>query len=151
MPLHLRDVVDSDYTFFFDLQRDDEGAKMAAFGTRDADARALAVRWRRGTSTTKAIVLDASVVGYVSSFTLGDELHLTYWIARSHWGRGVATAAVEQFLRVMTERPLHASTAHDNVGSQRVLEKCGFVKTGTERAFASARGEEIDEVFFVLE
>jgi RimJ/RimL family protein N-acetyltransferase len=44
-----------------------------------------------------------------------------------------------------------ASTAGDNVASQRVLERCGFKRTGEqERAFAEARGEEIDEVMFRL-
>ncbi|NEE38241.1 GNAT family N-acetyltransferase, partial [Streptomyces sp. SID7982] len=33
---------------------------------------------------------------------------------------------------------------------RRVLEKCGFVVTGTDRGFAQARGEEIDEVLVTL-
>jgi RimJ/RimL family protein N-acetyltransferase len=56
-----------------------------------------------------------------------------------------------RFLEGVEERPLYARAAADNLGSIRVLEKCGFHRTGTERAFANARGEEIDEAFFVLD
>jgi RimJ/RimL family protein N-acetyltransferase len=47
-------------------------------------------------------------------------------------------------------RPLYASAAADNAGSIRVLEKCGFRRTGEVRALAKARGAEITEVFFEL-
>ena len=33
-----------------------------------------------------------------------------------------------------------------NVASARVLEKCGLVRMGTNRDFANARGQEIEEV-----
>jgi RimJ/RimL family protein N-acetyltransferase len=32
----------------------------------------------------------------------------------------------------------------------RVLEKCGFIRTGTNRDFANARGKEIEEVLLKL-
>lgn len=44
---------------------------------------------------------------------------------KEHWG-SVATRALAAFLRLVTERPLHAHVAQHNVGSRRVLEKCGF-------------------------
>lgn len=50
----------------------------------------------------------------------------------------------------MTTRPLHARAAADNAGSVRVLEKCGFTVTGTDRGYANARGAEIDEVLLTL-
>lgn len=37
-----------------------------------------------------------------------------------------------------------------NMGSIRVLEKCGFMKTRVEKAFANARGNEIEEVIYKL-
>ena len=48
-------------------------------------------------------------------------------------------------------RPLYGRAAADNLGSLRVLEKCGFVRVGSERGFASARGEEIEEVILRLD
>jgi RimJ/RimL family protein N-acetyltransferase len=74
---------------------------------------------------------------------------VTYWIDRAFWGRGLATAALREFVRE-EPRPLHARVAKDNVGSRRVLEKCGFVLIAEERGFANARGAEIDELVLRL-
>src|SRR5215813_15116650 len=38
----------------------------------------------------------------------------------------------------------------DNLGSIRVLEKCGFTVTGSAKAFANGRGAEIEETCLVL-
>ena len=73
-----------------------------------------------------------------------------YWIGKEFWGNGIATQALTEFLRIVNNRPLYASTANDNVASIRVLEKCGFAMRGTAKAFAKTRGAEIDEVFFEL-
>jgi RimJ/RimL family protein N-acetyltransferase len=58
--------------------------------------------------------------------------------------RGV-TAAVT-LREVVTERSLFARAAEDDLASRRVLEKCGFVVVGQDRANADARGGEIVEV-----
>ncbi|MCA9752253.1 MAG: GNAT family N-acetyltransferase, partial [Gemmatimonadetes bacterium] len=76
---------------------------------------------------------------------------LTYWIAREFWGRGIATAAVSAFLHVDRGRPFGARVAEGNAGSERVLEKCGFRRVGTDRGFANARGEDIGETIFRLD
>ena len=153
--IQLRDVIESDFPFFFELQSDAAAARMAAFGTRDPDAAAHAARWKQslagGTTTQKAIVGGSGdVLGFVATFLHGGEPQVTYWIARSHWGRGVATAALRLLLRSVEVRPIYASAAKDNVASLRVLEKCGFEVRGSERAFATARNEEVEEVFLVL-
>ena len=51
-----------------------------------------------------------------------------YWVGREFWGRGLATAALAELVTEIPERPLHAWVASSNVGSIRVLEKCGFVE-----------------------
>jgi RimJ/RimL family protein N-acetyltransferase len=66
------------------------------------------------------------------------------WIGRDHWGNGYATAALRAFLDVEHRRPLHAHVADHNVGSRRVLEKCGFVLDH------SAQGEDVLEHVLVL-
>jgi len=58
------------------------------------------------------------------------EREVGYWIGREHWGRGVATAALAAFVAEVTERPLFAHVVNSNAGSIRVLEKCGFRRTG---------------------
>ena len=152
--IHLRDAIDSDYSVFFELQRDSVSARMAAFGTQDSDAGAHVARWKKAlgdaSCTQKAIVVGGEVVGFAATFLHDGRVEVTYWIARAHWGRGIATAALAQLAAAITTRPLYASAARDNVASLRVLEKCGFAIVGSGRAFANARGEEIDEVFLEL-
>jgi RimJ/RimL family protein N-acetyltransferase len=75
-------------------------------------------------------VVGEQVVGNVVSWRDGSERLVGYWIGRDHWGKGIATAALTSFLRVVEERPLHARVAKHNVGSIRVLEKCGFAMSG---------------------
>ena len=53
-------------------------------------------------------------------------------MGRRRPGRGVATAALGLFVAEVAERPLFAFVAASNVGSIRVLEKNGFVRTTDE-------------------
>ncbi|MBP8242640.1 MAG: GNAT family N-acetyltransferase, partial [Thermoflexales bacterium] len=55
-----------------------------------------------------------------------------YWLGREFWGKGIATRALEAFLAIDTTRPLHAFVVHHNLGSIRVLEKCGFVRAAQD-------------------
>ena len=55
------------------------------------------------------------------------------------------------FLEFVTVRPLYARAAKDNIGSRRVLEKCGFVICGEDKGFAHARGAEIEEYVLRLD
>jgi RimJ/RimL family protein N-acetyltransferase len=152
--IHLRQVLDGDYAILFEYQRDAVSAWMAAFGTKDSDAGELAARWKSsladGSTMQRAIVEGGNVVGFVATFISEGKPQVTYWIARSHWGRGIATAALRQLLRCIPARPMYASAAKDNMASLRVLEKCGFTIRGSGKAFATARGEEIEEVFLEL-
>jgi RimJ/RimL family protein N-acetyltransferase len=72
-------------------------------------------------------------------------LEVTYWIGREFWGRGIATAALAEFLKLQTTRPIFGRAAKDNVGSLRVLAKCGFVIIREDKGYAYARGEEVEE------
>ena len=83
-------------------------------------------------------------------FTLFGECEVSYWIARRHWGRGIATAPLRRFVAEQTQRRLHARAAKDNAGSIRVLQRCGFVVCGEGRALAEARGVDVDEWVFRL-
>ncbi len=52
-------------------------------------------------------------------------MEVTYWLGREFWGRGLATQALQRMLHLVVARPLFASAATDNLGSMRVLQKCG--------------------------
>ena len=47
--------------------------------------------------------------------------------------------------------PLYARAAKDNIGSRRVLEKCGFAVVGEDTGYAHARGVETEEVVLRLD
>ena len=50
-----------------------------------------------------------------------------YWLGREFWGRGIASAALGEFLTIDTSRPLYGVVAEHNTASRRVLERHGFV------------------------
>ena len=77
---------------------------------------------------TRTILADGAVAGNVVSWLQDGERLVGYWIGREHWGRGIATRALAELLREIEERPLYAHVARHNVGSIRVLEKCGFTR-----------------------
>ncbi len=156
MDVTLREVRDADLPLLFAYMNEPEGIRMAAFTAKDPSDKAhFDAHWARirqdPTVITRIIVdADGEIVGNAGVFGPPEEREVTYWIGRQHWGRGAATAALRALLALAPERPLHARAAADNIGSIRVLEKCGFVATGTDRGYANGRGEEVDEVLFTL-
>jgi RimJ/RimL family protein N-acetyltransferase len=84
------------------------------------------------TALKKTILFDGEVAGNIVSFVNSGEREVGYWIGRGFWGRGVATRALAEFLRLEERRPLHARVVRHNTASIRVLEKCGFRVTGEE-------------------
>jgi RimJ/RimL family protein N-acetyltransferase len=53
-------------------------------------------------------------------------------------------------LKIGKIRPIYRRVAFDNYSSQKVLEKCNFVKIGKEKGFANARQAEIEEYIYKL-
>ena len=154
--LFLRDVVEDDLSLFFEFQLDPGANYMAAFIARDpTDREAFTAHWNKilaePTNIIRTILWDGQVVGSVSSYEESGKPEVTYWIGRAHWGKGIATRALTAFLaQANTTRPIYARVAKDNLGSRRVLEKCGFQVIGETKGFASARGEEIEELLLEL-
>jgi RimJ/RimL family protein N-acetyltransferase len=156
MQCELRELTDDDLDVVFAQWADPVAAKMAAFTAPDhMEREAFERRWLRlqadETVLNRAVVVDGEVAGTIGSWGGAGEREITYWIGRAYWGRGIATCALRVFLEVETTRPLHARVAADNVASRRVLEKCGFRVVGTDRGFAGARGQEIDELVLRLD
>jgi RimJ/RimL family protein N-acetyltransferase len=97
------------------------------------------------------ILVGDEPVGYIGIFWQGADREITYWVDRSVWGRGIASAALASFITAVPFRPLFARVAADNTRSVRVLEKCGFRHVNTECSFAEQRGTEIDEFVYRLD
>jgi RimJ/RimL family protein N-acetyltransferase len=125
----LRDPTNADFEPIFAMMQDPVANAMSMVHPLPRDQ--FEQRWHSTSddpSIRKKIILcDAQVVGKVSSFTVEDETHVGYLVAQSHWGRGIMSEALRLFLELVEHRPLMAHVASSNVGSRRVLEKCGFV------------------------
>lgn len=150
--VRLRVVTPADLPRLFEFQTDPASCAMAAVRPRgDASFRAL---WEKvltdKTHPVRAILQGEELVGSISCFAIGSEVHVGYWIARAHWGRGIATQALALFLVEIEKRPLHARVASENAGSIRVLERCGFHITGREHSPATERFIECEETLLTL-
>jgi ribosomal-protein-alanine N-acetyltransferase len=78
---------------------------------------------------------DEAVVGRFNLYDIVDgTADVGYRVAQRVAGRGVATATLENFCRIANEEygivRLRAATPRENVASQQVLRKAGFMATG---------------------
>ena len=140
----LRDVREDDLDVFFEQQREPEGMAMALMPAREREA--FDAHWRRILADDNllawTIEADGEVVGNAVSWQLDGRQVVGYWLGREFWGRGLATAALTELVEELEQRPLHAWVARSNLGSIRVLEKCGFLRI----AETSEHDERIDQV-----
>lgn len=79
---------------------------------------------------------------------------LGYWIARAHWGRGIATEAVRALVEhafddLALER-VYAQHFTWNPASGRVLEKAGLRREGLLRGHVQKDGVAVDNVLYGL-
>ena len=128
----LREVRDSDLDALFEQQADPESSAMAGVPSRERAA--FDAHWRRiladENNVIRVIDVGGEAAGHVLSWPSEGRRYVGYWVAREFWGRGLASAALAEYLGEVRERPLHALVSTDNVGSIRVLEKNGFVAIG---------------------
>ncbi|MEI7779231.1 MAG: GNAT family N-acetyltransferase [Actinomycetes bacterium] len=128
MDVELRPVLESDLPSFYAHQSDPVACAIAGFPARVQTE--FFAHWHRilvdpGVKC-RAIVADDVLVGNVVAFDLDGHREVGYWLDRPQWGNGIATAALRAFLAIELLRPLHGNAAVTNLGSIRVLEKCGF-------------------------
>ena len=155
LDIKLRPTEIADLDILFQFQTDKEGGYLAAFMSKDpTDKLAYITKYTKlladPTINNQTILLDNTIVGSVAKFVMEGDPEITYWIDRKYWGQGIATKALSQLLAIETTRPIFGRVAFDNFGSQKVLEKCGFIKIGTDRGFANARQAEIEECIYKL-
>jgi RimJ/RimL family protein N-acetyltransferase len=128
----IRPVDISDVPIFYEQQDDPVASAMAAFPSRDRETHNA--HWAKILADeavlSRTIVENHVVVGNIGSFVVNGERQVGYWIGRQYWGRGYATAALAELLAEVSARPIYAHVVEHNVGSLRVLAKCGFVVIG---------------------
>lgn len=116
---------------------------------------------RHGQGTTVPhVILDGAgrVVGCVtlSEIVRGpfQSCSLGYWVGAADNGRGLATAAARDIIRVAFEElrlhRIQAGTLLGNVRSQRVLERNGFVRYGVAPAYLNIAGQWQDHALYQL-
>ena len=119
--------------------------RLLPFPARDRET--FYAHWRRNLANESAIhrtiVHDGEVAGNIVSWEQDGKRLIGYWIGRDFWGKGVATRALAEFVAEVPQRPLHAWVAATNVGSIRVLEKCGFV-------MVDSRTTDVEELLYEL-
>ena len=131
MTVTLREVTQEDLSTFFEHQLDAEATRMAAFPSRDHQA--FMAHWAKimnketnETGILSTILADDTVAGNIVYWEAAGEPNIGYWLGKTHWGKGIASAAVAQFLTKIQTRPVYAHVAKHNFASIRVLQKCGF-------------------------
>jgi ribosomal-protein-alanine N-acetyltransferase len=154
-PVILRPTDPAELGWFYRFQLDPVATYLAAFTPRvPLDEAAYVAKYtaflREPTIHMQTILMAGSIVGSIAKFEVEGEAELTYWLDRTYWGQGIATQALHAFLALEPTRPLRGRVACDNIGSQRVLEKNGFVQIGTASGFAPARQAEIVEFIYQL-
>ena len=129
--ISLRPVAEDDLEVFYQQQADPVASAMAVFPTREREV--LFANWHRNLAredaVNRTILVDGAVAGHVVSWESDGRRLVGYWVGQEFWGRGVATAAVTHLLGEIAQRPLFAYVASSNIGSIRVLEKNGFMRT----------------------
>ena len=129
MNVSLRPLENRDLDTIYQQLTDPESIRMAAFTTGDQtdrhafDDRMSRLRADPGVSN-RVIDVDGAIAGTIASFRIDDQLEVTYWVDRTYWGNGIASAA---------------------------LQKAGFRRVGVNRDVARGRGEEIDETILRLD
>jgi len=153
--IELKDTTETDFDCLFSFQLDKEANYLAAFTSKDpTDKIAYIEKWTRllsdKTVNSKTIFLKSKIVGSIAKFEMEGKSEITYWIGKEYWGKGIASNALQQFLKTEKNRPIYGRVAFNNFGSQKVLEKCEFKKTGTKIGFANSRETEIEEIIYRL-
>ncbi|HJR81548.1 MAG TPA: GNAT family N-acetyltransferase [Anaerolineales bacterium] len=151
--IQLRDVTEADLPIFYQQQLDPEAAQMANFPSRNRDS--FMAHWTRimadESVQLRTILFHGEVAGNIVCFEQLGEREVGYWLGKEYWGKGIATKALEEFLKEIHIRPLYAHVAKHNIGSRRVLEKCGFTITAEDRFFSEVFGKNLDEYILTLD
>jgi [ribosomal protein S5]-alanine N-acetyltransferase len=122
-----------------------------------AGIQAALAEHQRGTKLPHVILTDHGQVA--GRITLNEivrgpfqSCHMGYWVAADYNGRGLATGAVRDIIRVAFEElglhRIEAGTLLHNVRSQRVLERNGFIRFGVAPAYLQIAGRWQDHAMY---
>ena len=144
----LRAVEYDDYRDMFEYGSDDEVTKMLNWDSyrtvqdaKDAVNNVFLTRPSKGTPSAYAIIHkeDNKMIGTCDFFRVDWEKEsgeIGYCLNRDYWNRGYITksckAVIEFGFNYLGLNKIEIGHMKDNIGSKRVIEKCGFKYTGEE-------------------
>jgi RimJ/RimL family protein N-acetyltransferase len=139
----LREVRSEDIPVFYEYQADAEANALSGVPAREWNA--YEAHWTKLRADPETLLRtitteDGAVAGQLLSFPREGIREIGYWLGREFWGRGIATAALAEFLELVPERPVYGVVSEANVASRRVLERNGFVLAERRGAEPSAPG-----------
>ncbi len=148
--LILRPLTVDDAVHYARLLGDDSASIQMTATIPDPCTEADAREWltlRLGRGERMFAILKAADDEFVGTLGMiqqpGDTFVLGYWVGRVHAGQGYASEAVRlvaEYARRLGAAKLCAETFPENTASGRVLEKAGFVLTGTTQHDFPLRG-----------
>lgn len=106
---------------------------------------ATPLRWGLWPADGGALV---ATVGFHTISPLNRTAEVAYDVAPAHWGRGIARAACRGVVQWGFDTRgwvrVQGTVLLPNIGSQRVLERCGFQREGRLRHYRIVRGQPAD-------
>ncbi|XP_044498257.1 uncharacterized N-acetyltransferase p20-like [Mangifera indica] len=155
-PLELSDIDD-----FMVWARDDKVTSFTSYGpfSRKEEGIEYINEVVRPHEWFKAICINNRPIGAISVTPFADSARcrgeIGYVLGSKYWGKGIATRAVKMVVNmIFDEWPhlerLEALVDVENVGSQKVLQKAGFMREGVLRKYCIMKGKTRDMVMFSL-
>lgn len=128
------------------------------------EAESFVIRARAANTAGEGLIMalcrrssPAKLIGVISVTGRPDEPEprLGYWLGTPFWGEGLMTEAalalVDAAFAYAGHSALVSAAMIENRGSQRVLEKCGFHRTGESAPVFEARGGAVPSYDFRLD
>jgi RimJ/RimL family protein N-acetyltransferase len=105
-----------------------------------------------------AIEINGEAVGGIGLHPQTDihkkNAELGYWLAEPYWGKGIVSNAVKEIVTYGFENfdidRIFARPFGTNIGSQKVLEKAGFILEGTFKNTLYKNGVYLDELIYAV-
>ena len=125
---------------------EDNGKAFIAFATKDDPIHIF------------AIDVEGEAIGGIGIHPQADvqrkNAELGYWLAEPFWGKGIITNAIKQLVefgfKTYDINRIFARPYGTNIGSQKVLEKAGFVLEGRFEKTIFKNGEFLDELVYAV-
>lgn len=109
---------------------------------------------KAGTTINCFMMVDNAIVGIIdvreikdSQSELGVTAMVGYWIAKEHSGKGHATTTLKQMSQLCQNKGINTLILRanpDNIGSNKVAMKAGFIYQRTDKNASELYGKKID-------